>query len=342
MCDIFGSFFFIVTQNWPQGPFAQITSQTEGHSIWTHGSPYVFRNIPWMFFTAYMFTLNCLSGSQYLACCRPHKYIQLRGSKCVKLVLPVIWLLASLQIAIPVIVLACLSTMPTNKAFKYLILISKIEMVSWMVIYIISTFISITFNTLIYKELKRIKQRSVPGSKLPDAVSNPRGEHETLVQSSKVKSHSADETLVQSDQANTHEMAEAFPQSGWSSSHENETLYYTDANTQTDDVIIEISQESCAKNETIIPCNCAKNESIIPCNCAKNETIIPCNWDKSLTIQSAQGDTEITDNDFLQSGESYGKDGTGNRKIVVDETYNKSDNESDTKSKPLVGVTFMQ
>ena len=70
VCDIFGSFFFIVTQNWPQGQFAQITAQTEGHYIWTHGSPYVFRSIPWMFFTAYMFTLNCLSGSQYLASCR--------------------------------------------------------------------------------------------------------------------------------------------------------------------------------------------------------------------------------------------------------------------------------
>ena len=112
-CDIFGSLLFLVTQNWPQGPFALIISEKGHTSVWVHGSPYIFRSIPWMFFTAYMLTLNCLSVSQYLASCKPHVYMQhVQKHKNVTYVLTMVWLLVSLQIIVPCCVLASLSSLP--------------------------------------------------------------------------------------------------------------------------------------------------------------------------------------------------------------------------------------
>ena len=88
------------------------------------GLPYVFRSVPWMFFTAYMLTLNCLTVSQYLASCRPHVYMHMNVKLRMRLSLIVVWLLASLQIVIPVMVLASLSGHP--QARSRLFLISKV------------------------------------------------------------------------------------------------------------------------------------------------------------------------------------------------------------------------
>ena len=140
--------------------------------------------------------------------------------------------------------------MSIKQAFKYLILISKIEMVSWMMIYIISTCISIIFNILIYKELKRIKQPLRRGSKLPGAGSNPHGEHEPPAQSSKVNSPHKNESLVHSDKANTNGVNEMFLQSGRGNLHEEETLLYADANTQTEDMNMRISALSAGGHST--------------------------------------------------------------------------------------------
>jgi hypothetical protein len=159
VCDIFGSLLFLVTQNWPEGPFALIMSEKGHTSVWLSGSPYIFRSIPWMFFTAYMLTLNCLTVSQYLASCKPHVYMHVQKHRNVTAVLGAVWLLASLQIIVPCCVLASLSSLPIQQAFLHLIVISKIEMVVWMVVYTLSTMLSILLNILVYFELKRLKNQ---------------------------------------------------------------------------------------------------------------------------------------------------------------------------------------
>ena len=191
VCDIFGALFFLLTLNWPQGPFAHIIPDNEGNKLWIHGSPYVFRSIPWMFFTAYMFTLNCLSVSQYIASCKPHMYDQIRESRNVTIILLVIWGLASLQIFIPVIVLSSLSGLPMREAFGHLVNISKVEMTAWLLVYITSTCISITLNILVYAELRRLRQKqergvqestqALSGGSSSSAGANMRAKNEALI-----------------------------------------------------------------------------------------------------------------------------------------------------------------
>ena len=158
ICDIFGSFSFLITQNWPKGPFAHITTEYEATHIWIHGSPYVFRSIPWMFFTGYILTINCLTVSQYLASCKPHIYVRLQSRKMVTVTLAIVWSISSLQVIGPLIILACLSSYPVDEAFYHIIFISKAEMVTWLIIYTLSTLCSITFNVLVYFELRRLRR----------------------------------------------------------------------------------------------------------------------------------------------------------------------------------------
>ena len=157
VCDILGSITFVTTQNWPQGPFAHILDTPVDVGWWVQCLPYVFRSLPWMFFTAYMLTLNCLSVSQYLAACKPHIYISLRMRKYFHYVLVVVWLFSSLQIVFPAIVLVCLSSQPMQEAFTQLIHISKVEMVVWMLVYMLSTCVAIVFNTIVYFKLRQLK-----------------------------------------------------------------------------------------------------------------------------------------------------------------------------------------
>ena len=158
ICDILGCITFLISQNWPEGPFAHITAQHKVAHWWVQCLPYVFRSLPWMFFTAYMLTLNCLSMSQYLASCKPHVYMNVRMNKLVNYILLAIWLIASLQIMFPIMVLICLSHLPIQVAFSQLILISKVEMVVWMVIYTASTILCIVLNTKIFLKLRNLRQ----------------------------------------------------------------------------------------------------------------------------------------------------------------------------------------
>ena len=164
VCDILGSITFIVTQNWPEGPFGYIEQNKHIQRIWVQGLPYVFRSIPWMLFTAYMLTLNCLSISQYLATCKPHVFMRLqtRGN-IVGRVLGVVYPVSMLHIIVPLIVLAGLSTLPTQQAFRTLVKISRVEMTIWMLVYITSTCLSIALNTCIYCSLRH-RQNSAAGS----------------------------------------------------------------------------------------------------------------------------------------------------------------------------------
>ena len=160
ICDIFGTFTFLLTQNWPKGPFAQITSEYEATHLWIHGSPYIFRSVPWMFFTAYLLTINCLTISQYLASCKPHIYASFHRYKTVTVALVLVWCIASLQVLGPIIILACLTSYPVQLAFYHLVFVAKAEMVSWLIVYTLSTLCSILLNVLVYFELRRHRKTS--------------------------------------------------------------------------------------------------------------------------------------------------------------------------------------
>ena len=162
VCDILGSLFFMITQNYSQGPFAGIHtnhSQNGVKYIWIHGSPYVFRSIPWMFFTGYIFTLNCLTINQYLASCRPHFYTRIQTGRNVRATLIIVWILSSFQIIIPLFILAYVSTLEISEAFSRLISLSNTEMIVWMTVYAGSSCFSIALNILVYLQLHKRKQK---------------------------------------------------------------------------------------------------------------------------------------------------------------------------------------
>ena len=159
VCDILGSVSFLVMQNWPQGPFAHILPVRRDDAWWVQSLLYVFRSLPWMFFTAYMLTLNCLSISQYVAACKPHAYVSLSMKKHIRGVLLGVWLFASLQIVFPAVVLTCLSWQPIHEAVKKLLFISKIEMIGWMLVYFSSTCLSIVLSIIVYFKLRQLRRK---------------------------------------------------------------------------------------------------------------------------------------------------------------------------------------
>ena len=75
ICDLLGSFTFIVIINFPQGILGSITNIK---FAFVRALPYVFRSLPWMFFTGYLLTLTCLAVNQYIAGkCNFPNYIQI-------------------------------------------------------------------------------------------------------------------------------------------------------------------------------------------------------------------------------------------------------------------------
>ena len=184
VCDILGSITFLVTQNWPEGPFGSIAENEYIRQIWVQGLPYVFRSIPWMLFTAYMLTLNCLSVSQYLATCRPHTFMRLRQAPhIVSLVLGVVYAISVQHIIVPLLVLTYLSYLPVHKAFHELMKISRIEMIIWMLVYITSTLFSITLNACMYCTLKGsvVDEYQTPGQPRPVEGANTQAKHAACV-----------------------------------------------------------------------------------------------------------------------------------------------------------------
>ena len=94
-CDLLGSLSFILIINFPRGIVGSIT-----HSkfAFLRALPYVFRSIPWMFFTGYLLTLTCLAINQYVAVCKPWRYNQLVTNKTVTCSLICVWIVSSLQV----------------------------------------------------------------------------------------------------------------------------------------------------------------------------------------------------------------------------------------------------
>ena len=95
VCDLLGSFSFIVTINFPQGILGFIT-HNKFHFL--NALPYVIRSTPWMFFTGYLLTLTCLAINQYIAICKPWRYAQLVTKRAVTWSLVFVWMISSLQV----------------------------------------------------------------------------------------------------------------------------------------------------------------------------------------------------------------------------------------------------
>lgn len=164
VADIMASLSFLVTQNWPRGPFAHIEPSKEFMLV--QGLPYLFRSTPWMFFTAYLLTLSCLTINQYVAVCRPWKYSELVSRRMVSISLIVVWSISCLQIVVPLIVLLVLwnqedKTQATMTLFK----VSNIEIQVWMAVFALSTVFNIWLNFLVYCKIRHLKiQRRTPGT----------------------------------------------------------------------------------------------------------------------------------------------------------------------------------
>ena len=154
--DIMASLMFMLTQHWRRGPFSFINPSE--HFLLSELLPYIFRGMPWMFFTCYLMTLTCLSINQYVAVCKPWKYSMISSQKWVTGILCSVWLLSSLQIILPSLVLLVLGcTADRGVAFDRLYIISNLEMQVWMVIFIMTTIVSITLNFLIYRKIRELK-----------------------------------------------------------------------------------------------------------------------------------------------------------------------------------------
>ncbi len=155
--DVLGSVTFIVIMNCPPGFFGEIDKD---NFEFLRALPYVFRSTPWMFFTGYLLTLSCLSWNQHIAVCKPLSYNDVVTKKKVSATLIYIWLISSLQILLPFLVIVALS-MYSNEVDPMPILhqVAYVEMHIWMVIFIISILYNIFVNMLIYYRLEQLRRK---------------------------------------------------------------------------------------------------------------------------------------------------------------------------------------
>lgn len=181
VADIMASLTFLLTQNWPEGPFAHIKPSED--FLLVDGLPYVFRAIPWMFFTAYLLTLSALTINQYIAVCRPWKYSELVTERVVCVTMVGVWLVSSLQIMLPMAVLLALYAQRDRaQAQRTLFLVSKIEVQVWMSVFVVSTLFNIAVNVLVYRKIRQLKQRRRFSSIVPHTDSqNIRSKQEAFV-----------------------------------------------------------------------------------------------------------------------------------------------------------------
>ena len=147
MGDLLGALSFLLMQTVPQS-----------NSLTAN---YIVRSLPWMFFTTYILTLLCLSVIQYIAVCRPWKYSVMVTDKAVNLAIGGVWLISSLQLLIPVIIILTVSFRKDQMAlFNFLLEISNIETLIWMGIFMLVALISTLFHVCIYCKIRGLKRRS--------------------------------------------------------------------------------------------------------------------------------------------------------------------------------------
>ena len=168
VADDLAALTFLITQNWPHGPFAYIDPQA--HFVLANGLSYVFRGLPWMFFTAYLLTLSSLTLNQYIAICMPMRYNEITERK-VTVVILIIWCLSSLQLFIPLIIVVFLHAhFNPRDAMDALFAVSKIELHIWMAFFVVTIFFNTALDLVAYMKIQELKlksQNSLRGSTCP-------------------------------------------------------------------------------------------------------------------------------------------------------------------------------
>ncbi len=155
--DVLGSVTFIVIMNCPPGFFGEIDKD---NFEFLRALPYVFRSTPWMFFTGYLLTLSCLTWNQHIAVCKPLSYNDVVTKKKVSATLIYIWLISSLQIILPLLVVIVLSMQSKEMdPMPLLHQVAHVEMHIWMAVFIVSILYNIFVNMLIYYRLERLRKK---------------------------------------------------------------------------------------------------------------------------------------------------------------------------------------
>ena len=156
LADVLASCSFLLITSWPQ--MAQATMSTEPNLRLIRILSYVLRSLPWVFFTAYLLTLTCLTMNQFLAVCRPWKYSSLVTPRMVTVSLVIIWLLAAFQMLIPLVISITLYGHTNNEVFNAkLAIISNVEMQVWMSLFAMSLIFNILLNIIIYQKIRQLK-----------------------------------------------------------------------------------------------------------------------------------------------------------------------------------------
>ncbi len=157
--DFCGSLSFIVTVNFPPAYLGVIAASD---FAFLRALPYVIRSVPWMFFTAYLLTLTCLTVNQYLAVCKPWAYTAVARNRRVTISLIFLWLVSSLHVLIPFGIIVVLSVISNGKQDPMPILhkLAAIEILVWMIIFALTILFNIITTLVIYRKLVRLQLRS--------------------------------------------------------------------------------------------------------------------------------------------------------------------------------------
>ncbi len=157
--DIFGAISFIAIMNLPHGYLGVIAVHD---STLVRALPYVIRSAPWMFYTAYLLTLSCLTMNQYFAVCKPWNYMSLARYKRVNISLIFIWFVSSLHVTIPLVIILGIYIVSKGKgdAMPVLHRLAGVEILMWMLIFTGAIVFNICTTLVIYKKLCNLQLRS--------------------------------------------------------------------------------------------------------------------------------------------------------------------------------------
>ncbi len=156
--DALGSLMFIIIMYCPPGFFGVTQKENFG---FLRALPYVSRSVPWMFFTAYLLTLSCLTWSQYIAVYKPWSYKKMLTQKVVSATIAYIWLVSSLQVILPMLVVTALSVYSRRQLDPMPLLhkIARVEIHVWMCVFMTSILYNICTNITVYLKLKTLLKK---------------------------------------------------------------------------------------------------------------------------------------------------------------------------------------
>ncbi len=146
---------------------------------------YVIRSVPWIFFTAYLFTLSCLSVNQYLAVCMPWRYTTLTTHRRVTCILVCVWLISALHTIIPLLIICTVSMISQGRVDPMPVLhrLASVEILIWMLVFAAVIIFNICTLLVIYKKLctLQLSNRTVCTSSLIKMPPSIRKKRETFV-----------------------------------------------------------------------------------------------------------------------------------------------------------------